>query len=60
MAAMLAGAAASVVFVAVESSVRAPMLPLSLFKLRNFRGANLLTLLLYAALGVGSTSFRSI
>ncbi|MEJ7687463.1 MAG: MFS transporter, partial [Variovorax sp.] len=53
MAAMLAGAAASVVFVAVESSVRAPMLPLSLFKLRNFRGANLLTLLLYAALGGG-------
>ena len=29
------------------------MLPLSLFRIRNFAGANLLTLLLYAALGGG-------
>jgi MFS family permease len=29
------------------------MLPLALFRIRNFAGANLLTLLLYAALGGG-------
>ncbi len=53
VAAALAGAAASVAFVLVEARVRSPMLPLSLLRLRNFRGANLLTLLLYAALGGG-------
>jgi EmrB/QacA subfamily drug resistance transporter len=38
-------------FVAVERRVRAPMVPLDLFKSSSFTGANLLTLLLYAALG---------
>jgi len=38
-------------FVFNESRARNPMLPLRLFRSRNFSGANLLTLLLYAALG---------
>lgn len=38
-------------FIFVEANTRAPMMPLSLFKSRTFSGANLLTLLLYAALG---------
>jgi EmrB/QacA subfamily drug resistance transporter len=45
------GVAALVVFVWVEARSRAPMLPLGLFRSRNFTGANLLTLFLYAALG---------
>ena len=38
------------VFIFVEARRRHPMLPLSLFRSRNFTGANLLTLFLYAAL----------
>jgi EmrB/QacA subfamily drug resistance transporter len=38
-------------FVAVEARSRHPMVPLSLFRSPTFAGANLLTLLLYAALG---------
>ena len=38
-------------FLLVERSSPAPMLPLGLFRSRTFRGVNLLTLLLYAALG---------
>src|ERR1700758_1365842 len=49
----LAGLAA---FIACEARVRNPMLPLHLFHDRDFAGANLLTLLLYAALG-GSLYF---
>jgi MFS family permease len=52
-AALAIGIAGSVGFVAIERRVRAPMLPLSLFRSGNFSGANLLTLLLYAALGGG-------
>jgi EmrB/QacA subfamily drug resistance transporter len=37
-------------FVLVEARRRHPMLPLSLFRSRNFAGTNLLTLFLYAAL----------
>jgi EmrB/QacA subfamily drug resistance transporter len=40
-------------FAIVESRSMSPMLPLALFRSRNFGGANLLTLLLYAALGGG-------
>src|ERR1700733_8830193 len=36
----------------VEANVTAPMLPLRLFQSRGFSGANLLTLLLYAAFGI--------
>lgn len=45
-----------IVFVIVESRTRDPMLPLSLFRIRTFAGANLLTLLLYAAL-IGTLFF---
>jgi hypothetical protein len=44
------GLASLVFFLMVESRTDDPMLPLSLFRSRSFSGANLLTLLLYAAL----------
>ena len=53
IAGALLGVAAAALFVVVERRSRAPMLPLDLFAIRNFSGANLLTLLLYAALGGG-------
>ncbi|MGH2561108.1 MAG: MFS transporter, partial [Thermomicrobiales bacterium] len=51
LAALVVGVAALVTFVVVEARGRAPMMPLGLFRSRTFSGANLLTLLLYAALG---------
>ena len=51
LAALLGG-----IFIGVELRHPAPMLPLRLFRSRDFSGANLLTLLLYAALG-GSLYF---
>src|SRR6266853_5586393 len=39
-------------FFRFESRVRTPMVPLELFRSRNFSGANLLTLFLYSALGI--------
>jgi EmrB/QacA subfamily drug resistance transporter len=39
------------VFLFVEARISQPMLPLALFRVRTFTGANLLTFLLYAALG---------
>ena len=53
---LLGGLIAATFFVYVESRKRDPMLPLSLFRSRDFGGANLLTLLLYAALA-GSLFF---
>jgi EmrB/QacA subfamily drug resistance transporter len=50
------GVLALAAFVIVEWRHRAPMLPPRLFRSRDFAGANLLTLLLYAALG-GSLFF---
>jgi hypothetical protein len=47
---LVAGVAALVAFVLVEGRVREPMVPLSLFRIRNFAGANVFTLLLYFAL----------
>ncbi|CAN5419483.1 MFS transporter [soil metagenome] len=47
------GVAGLALFIRTEAQARAPMLPLALFRDRNFSGANLLTLLLYAALGGG-------
>jgi EmrB/QacA subfamily drug resistance transporter len=38
-------------FIFIEANIYNPMMPLSLFKSRTFSGANLLTLLLYSALG---------
>ena len=53
LAAAVVGCAAGVAFVEVERRSAAPMLPLALFRIRNFSAANVLTLLLYAALGGG-------
>ena len=47
---LVIGVAALVAFVVVEGRVREPMVPLSLFRVRNFAGANVFTLLLYFAL----------
>ena len=49
--ALAGGVAATVAFAVVELRAAAPMLPLRLFRNLDFAGANLLTLLLYAALG---------
>jgi EmrB/QacA subfamily drug resistance transporter len=51
--ALIGGVAALFAFVIAEWRHAAPMLPLALFRNRNFSGANLLTLWLYAALGGG-------
>ena len=48
---LVLGTGALVAFVVRERRTEEPMLPLSLFRSRNFSGANLLTLLLYAGLG---------
>jgi EmrB/QacA subfamily drug resistance transporter len=48
---LAAGVIALILFVVVESRSAAPILPLDLFRIGNFTGANLLTLFLYAALG---------
>jgi EmrB/QacA subfamily drug resistance transporter len=55
--AAVAGAVGLVLFVSVQARSRSPMLPLRLFRNRNFTGANLLTLFLYAALGGGMYFF---
>ncbi|MDB5816931.1 MAG: putative drug resistance transporter, MFS-type [Rhizobacter sp.] len=53
LGAMAIGLVATAAFVALERRIAEPMMPLHLFTNRNFAGANLLTLLLYAALGGG-------
>jgi EmrB/QacA subfamily drug resistance transporter len=50
IAAFLLGVSSLVAFVAVEIYSRTPLLPVRLFRSREFRGANLLTLFLYSAL----------
>ena len=45
-----AGVIALAAFVFVETRAKSPMLPLKLFRSRNFNGANILTLLLYFSL----------
>ena len=49
---LVAGVGGSVAFVLVESRADSPMVPLGLFRSRVFSGANLLTLALYAAIGI--------
>jgi EmrB/QacA subfamily drug resistance transporter len=49
--ALTAGLVVLILFSFVEWRLSAPMLPLTLFRSRTFAGANLLTFLLYAALG---------
>ncbi|APR77612.1 putative transmembrane efflux protein [Minicystis rosea] len=51
LALLLFGVLTLAAFVVVEARRAAPMVPLSLFRSRTFAGTNLLTLLLYAALG---------
>ncbi len=49
---LLVGFGCLIAFVFIEAKVPAPTLPLALFKSRTFSGANLLTLFLYAAIGI--------
>jgi predicted MFS family arabinose efflux permease len=49
--ALAAGVLVLILFLVVESRLSHPMLPLTLFRSRMFAGTNLLTFLLYAALG---------
>ena len=51
MMALAAGTVVLILFLFVESRLSQPMLPLQLFRSRTFAGTNLLTFLLYAALG---------
>ena len=51
-ASLLAGCALLATFVYIERHSPSPMMPLTLFASRSFTGANLLTFLLYAALGI--------
>jgi len=50
---VLVGALLLIAFVWVEHHSASPMMPLELFRSRSFSGVNLLTLLLYGALGGG-------
>jgi EmrB/QacA subfamily drug resistance transporter len=49
---LMFGLVSLLVFILAEQRGAAPMVPFALFKSRSFSGANLLTLLLYAALGI--------
>ncbi|HEV2853699.1 MAG TPA: MFS transporter [Thermoanaerobaculia bacterium] len=51
LGALALGIASLAGFLGVEARSRTPMMPLSLFRSRDFAGVNLLTLWLYAALG---------
>jgi EmrB/QacA subfamily drug resistance transporter len=51
MGVLIAAGALIIVFLLIEARLPQPMLPLALFRSRIFTGANLLTFLLYAALG---------
>jgi EmrB/QacA subfamily drug resistance transporter len=48
---VILGALLLLVFIWLEARLAGPMMPLNLFRSRTFSGANLLTLLLYSALG---------
>lgn len=50
LVALAGGAVSLALFIVIEARSPDPMLPLTLFRSRNFSGANLLTLFLYAAL----------
>jgi EmrB/QacA subfamily drug resistance transporter len=49
---LIVGVGCLIAFVLVERRESSPMVPLTLFSSRSFSGANLLTLLLYAAVGI--------
>lgn len=50
---LVGGVLGHIAFVIVEARRRSPMMPLSLFRSRDFAGTNLLTLFLYSALSGG-------
>ena len=52
IASLIFGVGGLVLFIFIETKVKAPMVPLKLFQISTFSGANLLTLFLYAALGI--------
>ncbi|HZC23630.1 MAG TPA: MFS transporter, partial [Candidatus Binatia bacterium] len=52
MGSLVVGFGSLFAFAAVEARIPFPMVPLRLFKSQRFSGANLLTLLLYAAIGI--------
>jgi len=49
---LLVGCGCLTLFLFVEATSRAPMVPLGIFRSASFTGANLLTLALYAAIGI--------
>jgi EmrB/QacA subfamily drug resistance transporter len=49
---LIAGCVCLAAFVMVEAHAASPMVPLALFRSRNFSGASLLTLFLYSAIGI--------
>jgi EmrB/QacA subfamily drug resistance transporter len=49
---LMVGIGVLIAFVFVEARFPSPMVPLTLFRSQRFRGANLLTFLLYAAIGI--------
>ncbi|MGO9518151.1 MAG: MFS transporter [Candidatus Korobacteraceae bacterium] len=49
---LVAGVVGTIAFYRIEAGSTSPMVPLQLFQLRAFSGANLLTLFLYAAIGI--------
>ena len=49
---LIVGFGGLIAFVFLEAHMSAPMVPLALFRSRKFSGANLLTFLLYAAVGI--------
>jgi EmrB/QacA subfamily drug resistance transporter len=49
---LMVGFGALITFVFVEARLPSPMVPLTLFRSQRFSGANLLTFLLYAAIGI--------
>jgi MFS family permease len=51
LASLVLGLLSLVAFIAVEKRAKSPMVPLALFESREFTGTNLLTFLLYMALG---------
>lgn len=52
LASLASGVLGSLIFVAIETRSRFPMVPLELFRSRAFSGANLLTLFLYSAVSM--------
>lgn len=52
MGSLIVGFGGLIAFVFIEARSSSPMVPLTLFRSQRFSGANLLTFLLYAAIGI--------